>query len=71
MSAAAIPRGGPCSVQMTLTSPRDDAAGSDSSDRARLVLPLALLVVWQAWGMAQSHPRVPLPTRVVANAGRP
>ncbi len=32
------------------------------------VLPLTLLVVWQAWGMAQSHPRVPLPTRVVANA---
>ena len=33
-----------------------------------LLLPLTLLVVWQVWGMAQSHPRVPLPTRVLTNA---
>ncbi len=32
------------------------------------VLPITALVVWQAWGMAQSNPRVPLPTRVMSNA---
>ena len=32
------------------------------------LLPIAAIVVWQAWGMAQSNQRVPLPTRVVANA---
>jgi ABC-type nitrate/sulfonate/bicarbonate transport system permease component len=29
------------------------------------VLPLSLIAIWQAWGMAQPNPRVPLPTRVV------
>jgi ABC-type nitrate/sulfonate/bicarbonate transport system permease component len=43
-----------------------------SSLRARLVrgvlLPLTLLVVWQAWGMATGNPRTPVPTRVLAAA---
>ena len=43
-----------------------------SASRERLalggLLPLALLAIWQAWGMAQSNPRMPLPTRVIANA---
>jgi ABC-type nitrate/sulfonate/bicarbonate transport system permease component len=34
------------------------------------VLPLALLAIWQAWGMASGSPRTPLPTRVVAAAVR-
>jgi ABC-type nitrate/sulfonate/bicarbonate transport system permease component len=33
-----------------------------------LMLPLALIVVWQAWGMATGNPRTPVPTRVVAAA---
>jgi len=32
------------------------------------MLPLALIVVWQAWGMATGNPRTPVPTRVVAAA---
>jgi ABC-type nitrate/sulfonate/bicarbonate transport system permease component len=32
------------------------------------VLPLALIALWQAIGMAQSNPRVPLPTKVLQNA---
>jgi ABC-type nitrate/sulfonate/bicarbonate transport system permease component len=32
------------------------------------VLPLALLAIWQLWGMAQSNPRMPLPSRVVSEA---
>ena len=32
------------------------------------LLPITAIAVWQAWGMAQSNPRVPLPTRVVSNA---
>jgi ABC-type nitrate/sulfonate/bicarbonate transport system permease component len=32
------------------------------------LLPLALLVAWQTWGVAQRHPRIPLPTRVVEAA---
>ena len=32
------------------------------------LLPITAIVIWQAWGMAQSNPRVPLPTRVVSNA---
>lgn len=32
------------------------------------LLPLALVAVWQTWGMLQSNPRVPLPTRVMSNA---
>jgi ABC-type nitrate/sulfonate/bicarbonate transport system permease component len=32
------------------------------------ILPLLLLAVWQAWGMAQSNARVPLPSRVLAAA---
>lgn len=33
-----------------------------------LMLPLALIVVWQAWGIATGNPRTPVPTRVVAAA---
>ena len=33
-----------------------------------LALPLALLVVWQAWGMTSANPRMPVPTRVVRAA---
>lgn len=33
-----------------------------------LVLPFALLVVWQAWGTTSGSPRTPVPTRVVAAA---
>jgi ABC-type nitrate/sulfonate/bicarbonate transport system permease component len=32
------------------------------------MLPLALIVVWQAWGIATGNPRTPVPTRVVAAA---
>ena len=32
------------------------------------VLPLTLLVIWQAWGMIQTNPRTPLPTRVLGAA---
>ena len=32
------------------------------------LLPITAIAIWQAWGMAQSNPRVPLPTRVVSNA---
>jgi ABC-type nitrate/sulfonate/bicarbonate transport system permease component len=33
-----------------------------------LLLPLALLVLWQIWGMLSGNVRTPLPTRVVAAA---
>ncbi|HVJ75014.1 MAG TPA: ABC transporter permease, partial [Casimicrobiaceae bacterium] len=33
-----------------------------------VLMPLTLLVIWQAWGMAQANPRFPLPTRVLSNA---
>jgi ABC-type nitrate/sulfonate/bicarbonate transport system permease component len=33
-----------------------------------VLLPLTLLVVWQAWGTAVGNPRTPVPTRVVAAA---
>ncbi|HVO87842.1 MAG TPA: ABC transporter permease [Casimicrobiaceae bacterium] len=33
-----------------------------------LALPLALLLLWQAWGTATGNPRTPVPTRVVAAA---
>lgn len=33
-----------------------------------MLLPLALLAIWQAGGMAQTNPRVPLPTRVAGAA---
>jgi len=33
-----------------------------------LVLPLALLVAWQVWGMATTNPRTPTPTRIVRAA---
>jgi len=43
-----------------------------SATQARLMrgvlLPLALLVVWQAWGTATGNPRTPVPTRVAAAA---
>ncbi|HEX4883711.1 MAG TPA: ABC transporter permease [Casimicrobiaceae bacterium] len=32
------------------------------------IVPVALVVAWQAWGAAQRHPRIPLPTRVVEHA---
>lgn len=33
-----------------------------------LLLPLALILVWQAWGMATGNPRTPVPSRVVTAA---
>ena len=33
-----------------------------------LMLPLALVFVWQAWGIVTANPRTPVPTRVVAAA---
>ena len=33
-----------------------------------LMLPVGLLVVWQAWGTSTGNPRTPVPTRVVAAA---
>ena len=33
-----------------------------------LALPIALLVVWQAWGLASSNPRTPVPTNIVRAA---
>ena len=33
-----------------------------------MLLPLALLAIWQAFGMAQTNPRMPLPTRVAGAA---
>ncbi len=43
-----------------------------SATQARLMrgvlLPLTLLVVWQAWGTATGNPRTPVPTRVAAAA---
>ncbi len=33
-----------------------------------IMLPLALVLVWQAWGEAAGNPRTPVPTRVVAAA---
>jgi ABC-type nitrate/sulfonate/bicarbonate transport system permease component len=33
-----------------------------------LMLPLALIIVWQAWGITAGNPRTPVPTRVVAAA---
>jgi ABC-type nitrate/sulfonate/bicarbonate transport system permease component len=33
-----------------------------------LMLPLTLIVVWQAWGITTGNPRTPVPTRVVAAA---
>ena len=35
-----------------------------------LMLPLTLIVVWQAWGTTAGTPRTPVPTRVVAAALR-
>src|SRR5438552_1015568 len=33
-----------------------------------LVLPFALLLVWQAWGIATHNPRTPVPTHVATAA---
>ena len=33
-----------------------------------LALPVALLVVWQAWGVASASPRTPVPTHIVRAA---
>jgi ABC-type nitrate/sulfonate/bicarbonate transport system permease component len=33
-----------------------------------LLLPVALIIVWQAWGMLAGHVRTPLPTRVASAA---
>jgi ABC-type nitrate/sulfonate/bicarbonate transport system permease component len=33
-----------------------------------LMLPLTLIIVWQAWGMTTGSPRTPVPSRVVAAA---
>lgn len=35
-----------------------------------VALPVALLLVWQAWGSATGNPRTPVPTRVVAAAAQ-
>ena len=43
-----------------LAAPRRIALGA--------LLPAALITVWQLWGIAQSNPRFPLPSRVVSNA---
>jgi ABC-type nitrate/sulfonate/bicarbonate transport system permease component len=44
-----------------------DAAGSRHAPLWRsLILPLAILVTWQAFGMATGNVRTPLPTKVVA-----
>jgi ABC-type nitrate/sulfonate/bicarbonate transport system permease component len=45
------------------------ALNSSSARTLRgLVLPLVLLVAWQAWGMASANPRTPAPTRIVRAA---
>jgi ABC-type nitrate/sulfonate/bicarbonate transport system permease component len=33
-----------------------------------VLLPITLLIVWQAWGIATGNPRTPVPTRVLAAA---
>ena len=33
-----------------------------------LLLPVLLLITWQAWGIAMRNPRTPVPTRVAQAA---
>src|SRR4029079_3525081 len=37
-------------------------------DGRRVVLPLTLLVVWEAWGVASGNRRTPTPSRVIGAA---